>query len=59
MNIKRRDFLGFFLIGGLVGLVQKKIGQKIAWANKPHPASPSQGEVQSGEKEAMFWRRKA
>ncbi len=59
MNIKRRDFLGFFLIGGLVSLVQKKIGPKITWANKPHPASPYQGEAQSGEKEAMFWRRKA
>ncbi len=42
MNIKRRDFLGFFLIGGLVSLVLKKIRPKTA----------------GQEKEAMFWRRK-
>jgi hypothetical protein len=42
-TIKRREFLGFFLIGGLVSLVLRKLGLK--------------GHVQ--EKEAMFWRRKA
>mgnify|MGYP001138440905 CR=1 FL=1 len=43
MKIKRREFLGFFLIGGLVGLLMKKLGMK-------QPEQP---------KEAMFWRRKA
>jgi hypothetical protein len=43
VNIKRREFLGFFLIGGLVSLVLRKLGLKV--------------HVQ--EKEAMFWRRKA
>lgn len=43
MNIKRREFLGFFLIGGLVSLVAKKLGVK--QNEKP--------------KEALFWRRKA
>jgi hypothetical protein len=43
VNIKRREFLGFFLVGGLVSLVLRKLGLKV--------------HVQ--EKEAMFWRRKA
>jgi hypothetical protein len=43
VNIKRREFLGFFLIGSLVSLVLRKLGLK--------------DHVQ--EKEAMFWRRKA
>jgi hypothetical protein len=43
MKIKRRVFLGFFLIGGLVSLVLKKLGLK--QAGQP--------------KEALFWRRKA
>ncbi len=55
MNIKRRDFLGFFLLGGLASLVLKKLRPK----NLPHPSSPYRGEVRSGGKEAMFWRRKA
>jgi hypothetical protein len=42
MKIKRREFLGFFLIGGLLSLVLKKMRPKNV--------------VQ--EKEAMFWRRK-
>lgn len=42
----RRDFLGFFLLGGLLGLLGKKIsGKKI-----------NAGKEQKG-KEAMFWRR--
>jgi hypothetical protein len=43
MKIKRREFLGFFLIGGLVGLIRKRI-----WLRSPQR-----------RKEAMFWRRKA
>ena len=43
MNIKRREFLGFFLIGGLVSLIAKKL-------------APKQG---TPPKEALFWRRKA
>jgi hypothetical protein len=43
MNIKRREFLGFFLIGSLVSLVAKKLGLK-------RSVPP---------KEALFWRRKA
>ena len=43
MKIKRREFLGFFLIGGLASLALKKLGLK--GDNKP--------------KEALFWRRKA
>ena len=43
MEIKRRQFLGFFLIGSLVSLVLRRLGLK--------------GHVR--EKEAMFWRRKA
>ncbi|KAF0144814.1 MAG: hypothetical protein FD156_1385 [Nitrospirae bacterium] len=37
----RRDFLGFFLLGGLLGLLGKKINA---------------GKEQK-EKEAMFWRK--
>lgn len=43
MKIKRRAFLGFFLIGGLAGLLMKKLG--IKQIDQP--------------KEALFWRRKA
>jgi len=43
MEIKRREFLGFFLIGGLVSLVVKKLNLK-------RSETP---------KEALFWRRKA
>ena len=43
MKIKRREFLGFFLIGGLISLTLKKLGLK--GSDQP--------------KEAMFWRRKA
>lgn len=43
MKIKRRDFLGFFLIGSLVSLVLNKIG--LRRTEQP--------------KEALFWRRKA
>lgn len=43
MEIKRRQFLGFFLIGGLVSLIAKKLG--IRQSEQP--------------KEALFWRRKA
>jgi hypothetical protein len=43
VNIKRREFLGFFLIGSLVSLVLRKLGRK------------GQGQ----EKVAMFWRSKA
>jgi hypothetical protein len=42
MKIKRREFLGFFLIGGLVSLVLKKLSLK--GSDQP--------------KEALFWRRK-
>jgi hypothetical protein len=42
-TIKRREFLGFFLIGGLVSLALKKLGLK--------------GNDQP--REAMFWRKKA
>ena len=59
MNIKRRDFLGFFLLGGLASLMLKKITPKTTPANIPHPSSPCQGEERWGAKEAMFWRRKA
>ena len=43
MKIKRRAFLGFFLIGSLVSLVLNKLGLKRV--EQP--------------KEALFWRRKA
>jgi len=43
MKIKRREFLGFFLLGGLVSLIAKKLGLK--QVEQP--------------KEALFWRRKA
>ena len=43
VNIKRREFLGFFLIGSMMSLVVKKLGLK--------------GNDQP--KEAMFWRKKA
>ena len=43
MKIKRREFLGFFLIGSLVSLVLNKLGLQ----GKEPP------------KEALFWRRKA
>ena len=43
MNIKRRTFLGFFLLGGIVSLISRKLGGK-------------RGEQ---PKEALFWRRKA
>ena len=43
MKIKRREFLGFFLVGGLVGLIAKKLGIK----------------RQDQPKEALFWRRRA
>ncbi len=40
----RRDFLGFFLLGGFLSLFRKKItGKKINSGKK--------------QKEAMFWRR--
>ncbi len=55
MNIKRRDFLGFFLLGGLASLVLRKLRPK----NPPLRTSPWQGEAGWREKEAMFWRRKA
>jgi hypothetical protein len=43
----RRDFLGFFLLGGLLGLLGRKItGKKI------------NAEKEQKEKEAMFWRKK-
>ena len=42
MIIKRREFLGFFLIGGLMSLIAKKLGLK----RMEQP------------KEALFWRRK-
>ncbi len=54
MKIKRRDFLGFFLLGGLTSLIIKKLRPK----NQLHLSSPYQGKPR-GEKEAMFWRRKA
>lgn len=41
--MKRRDFLGFILIGGLISLLMKKLGLK----RNEQP------------KEALFWRRKA
>lgn len=41
--MKRREFLGFFLIGGLVSVIMKKLGLK----QNDRP------------KEALFWRRKA
>jgi len=56
--IKRRDFLGFFLLGGLASLVQRKLRPKIVRENIPHPTSSCQGEVRWSAKEAMFWRRK-
>ena len=40
--MKRRQFLGFFLIGSLVSLVAKKLAPKRSEAPK----------------EALFWRRK-
>jgi hypothetical protein len=43
MKIMRREFLGFFLLGGLASLVLKKLGLK---------------QVEQ-QKEALFWRRKA
>jgi len=42
MEIKRRQFLGFFLIGSLAGLVLNKLG--LRRTDQP--------------KEALFWRRK-
>ena len=42
MKIKRREFLGFFLVSGLVSLVLSRLGLK----------RPPQDKV------AMFWRRK-
>jgi hypothetical protein len=42
-TIKRREFLGFFLIGSLVSLIAKKLAPK----------------RQESQKVAMFWRRKA
>jgi hypothetical protein len=43
MEIKRREFLGFFLIGGLLTMLLRKL-----W--------PEGGQQ---PKEALFWRRKA
>ena len=43
MNIKRREFLGFFLIGSLVSFIVKKFGLR----GKDQP------------KEALYWRRRA
>jgi hypothetical protein len=43
MEIKRREFLGFFLIGGLLTMLVRKLWPK----GMQHP------------KEALFWRRKA
>lgn len=43
MKIKRRTFLGFFVIGGIVSLISRKFGMK----RLEQP------------KEALFWRRKA
>jgi len=43
MKIKRREFLGFFLVGGLMSLILKRLGLK---GREQH-------------KEALFWRRKA
>lgn len=43
MKVKRREFLGFFLFGGLASLLLKWFA----------------GKGESKPKEAMFWRRKA
>jgi len=43
MKMQRRDFLGFFLLGGLLSLLIRKLRPQDV--QKP--------------KEAMFWRRKA
>jgi hypothetical protein len=43
MKMQRRDFLGFFLLGGLLSLLIRKLWPK--GLQQP--------------KEAMFWRRKA
>ena len=43
MKIKRRTFLGFFLIGGIASLISRKFGVK-------RDEQP---------KEAMFWRKRA
>ena len=43
MMLKRRDFLAFFLIGGLVRFLRKRLLLKV----------PEQ------QKQAMFWKRKA
>jgi hypothetical protein len=43
MKIRRRTFLGFFVIGGIVSLISRKFGMK----RHDQP------------KEALFWRRKA
>jgi len=42
----RRDFLGFFLLGGLLSLSDKKLSDKKISLNK-----------EQKEKEAMFWRK--
>ncbi len=42
----RRDFLGFFLLGGLLSLLDKKLSDKKISLNK-----------EQKEKEAMFWRK--
>ncbi len=57
MNIKRRDFLGFFVLGGLASLVLRKLRPKTDEENIPHQASTKRGVVRRGEREAMFWRR--
>jgi hypothetical protein len=41
LNMKRRDFLGFFLFGGLISLIKRKIPVK----------------KKEQLKEAMFWRK--
>lgn len=43
MQMQRRDFFGFFLLGGLLSLLIRRLWPK-------DPQRP---------KEAMFWRRKA
>lgn len=44
MKIKRREFLGFFLFGGLASLVLRKL-------------RPAAGRRDRKDKEAMFWRK--
>ncbi len=56
MNIKRRDFLGFFLLGGLASLVLRKL-RPTNQENIPRQASTERGVVRRGEREAMFWRK--